>query len=72
VPLNSSLQANVQPAAAALTVSPNVAAALTELVSITLIVRLELPAAVGVPEMTPVEEFSVNPAGNTPVVTDQV
>ena len=30
----------------------------------------KLPAAVGVPESTPVEEFNVSPVGRVPVVTE--
>ena len=40
--------------------------------SVSVIVKLELPRAVGVPLMAPVEELSVRPAGNVPVVTAQV
>jgi hypothetical protein len=31
-------------------------------------VKEEVPAVVGVPEITPVEAFKLNPAGNEPVV----
>ena len=34
--------------------------------------KLNVPAVVGVPEMTPVEELSVNPLGKLPEVIDQV
>jgi hypothetical protein len=36
--------------------------------SATLIVKLELPAVVGVPAITPVLPVSDNPAGNVPLV----
>ena len=42
------------------------------LLSVTETVKLEVPEAVGVPEMTPVEGASVTPAGRLPAVTDQV
>jgi hypothetical protein len=35
-------------------------------------VRLALPAADGVPEITPVDPFRVNPAGNDPELIDHV
>jgi hypothetical protein len=35
-------------------------------------VKEEVPAVVGVPEITPVEAFKLNPAGNEPVVILQV
>ena len=37
-----------------------------------LTVNVELPADVGVPEITPVEEFRLNPDGRDPELTDQV
>jgi len=40
--------------------------------SVTVTVKVNVPAADGVPEITPVDEFKVNPAGRLPVVTDQV
>ena len=40
------------------------------LASVTLIVKLDVPAAVGVPDRTPVEEFRVMPAGRLPLLTD--
>jgi len=40
--------------------------------SLTVAVKFAVPLAVGVPEITPVEEFRVNPAGRPPDVTDQV
>jgi hypothetical protein len=36
--------------------------------SVTFTVKLELPAVVGVPDITPVLEFSDNPAGNVPLL----
>ena len=39
--------------------------------SVTSAVKLALPAAVGVPEMTPVEAARPSPAGRVPVVIDQ-
>jgi hypothetical protein len=33
---------------------------------------LKLPGAVGVPEMAPVEEFRVRPAGKVPLATENV
>ena len=35
-------------------------------------VKLEVPAVVGVPVIAPVEALSDSPAGNDPVVMDQV
>ena len=40
--------------------------------SVTCMVKLTVPATVGVPEMTPVEALRLNPAGNEPIDTDQV
>ena len=40
--------------------------------SVTLMVKLEVPPAVGVPASTPVEAPSVIPAGSVPALTDQV
>jgi hypothetical protein len=40
--------------------------------SVAVTVNVTDPADVGVPEITPVAEFRVNPAGNDPVVTAQV
>jgi hypothetical protein len=40
--------------------------------SLTPTVKVELPAAVGVPEITPVLALRVNPAGKLPVLTLQV
>ena len=39
------------------------------LASVTLIVKVEVPDAVGVPEIAPVEAFSVSPAGSEPLLT---
>ena len=63
------------PAAAGLIVSDTVAVLVCTglLASVTLKVRaVPVTAAVGVPVMTPVEVFNVNPAGNAPLVSDQV
>ena len=40
--------------------------------SVTLTVKLELPAPVGVPVMAPVVALRESPPGNEPAVTDQV
>ena len=40
------------------------------LASVTLTVKLDVPAAVGVPDSTPVEAFRVIPAGSVPALTD--
>ena len=40
--------------------------------SCTCTVKVEVPAVVGVPEITPVELVKVSPAGKLPDVTDQV
>jgi len=40
--------------------------------SLTVIVKLDVPPAVGVPEITPVEAFRLNPAGSAPELTDHV
>jgi hypothetical protein len=62
-------------------VNPGTTAATTEMVrlavavsgvvseSATPMVKLEVPAAVGVPEITPVLALSVKPAGRLPVLT---
>jgi hypothetical protein len=42
------------------------------LLSLTVTVKLKVPVAVGVPEMTPLPPASVNPAGRLPEVIDQV
>jgi hypothetical protein len=43
-----------------------------ELASVTCTVKLLVPEPVGVPLITPVEEFNVNPDGRLPDVIDQV
>ena len=43
-----------------------------ELESVTLTVKLEVPAAVGVPEIEPVAAVSVRPAGSEPEVMLQL
>ena len=43
--------------------------ALLLLASVTLTVKDEVPDAVGVPEIAPVEAFSVSPAGSEPLLT---
>ena len=40
------------------------------LASVTLIVKFDVPAAVGVPDSSPVEAFRVIPAGRLPPLTD--
>lgn len=40
--------------------------------SVTLILKVEEPEAVGVPEIMPVEEFIVRPAGSVPTLIDHV
>ena len=42
------------------------------LLSVTLTVKLDVPSAVGVPEITPVDADSVNPAGSFPELIDQL
>jgi hypothetical protein len=42
------------------------------LLSLTATVKLNVPLAVGVPEITPLLELSVNPAGRLPELIDQV
>ena len=41
-------------------------------VSFTCTVKVEVPALVGVPEITPVELAKLSPVGRLPDVTDQV
>jgi hypothetical protein len=55
---------------AATTVKGHVPVATTPLASVTLIVNV--PAAVGVPVMAPVEAFRVRPAGKAPVAIENV
>ncbi len=43
-----------------------------ELLSVTVTVKLEVPLAAGVPEITPVDAESASPAGRLPEVTDQL
>ena len=40
--------------------------------SVTLMEKLNDPAVVGVPLICPIEAFNERPAGNAPVLTDQV
>jgi hypothetical protein len=40
--------------------------------SATFKLKVEAPEAVGVPEMVPVEEFKLSPAGNLPTLIDHV
>jgi hypothetical protein len=44
--------------------------AVRELASVTFTVKLLVPAAVGVPEITPVLLFKPNPLGSVPVTSD--
>ncbi len=46
--------------------------AVTAKVSVTVTVKLSVPACVGDPEIVPVVAFSVRPGGNAPVLFDQV
>ena len=46
--------------------------AVSELASVTCTVKLAVPVAVGVPEMVPVLDARVNPAGKLPERIDQV
>ena len=57
---------------APLTVRLSDLAAISELASVTCTVKLVVPMAVGVPEITPVLEARLSPAGNAPTETDQV
>jgi len=50
----------------------NTADAVACLLSVTWIVKVEVPAVVGVPLITPVVAFNVRTGGKVPVVTDQV
>jgi len=56
--------------AGALIVIDNAAVAEPDALSVTLTVKLEEPAVVGVPEMVPPER--VKPAGSVPLATDHV
>jgi len=53
-----------------LTIKDSGAVADTEALSVTLTVKLDGPAVVGVPEIVPPERLS--PAGSDPLATDQV
>ena len=53
-------------------IASEVAVCTGALTSVTLNVRTLLAWAVGVPEIKPVVEFSVRPAGNTPEATCQL
>jgi hypothetical protein len=46
--------------------------ALAALLSVTCIVKFEVPGLVGVPEITPVDGARDNPAGKVPALIDQV
>jgi hypothetical protein len=46
--------------------------AVAELASVTCTVKLLVPVPVGVPEITPVLEASISPAGKVPTVIDQL
>jgi len=43
-----------------------------ELLSVTVTVKLEVPLAEGVPEITPVDDERASPAGRLPEVIDQL
>ena len=60
----------LMPSGGALMASDNVALAEPEALSVTLTVKLDGPAAVGVPEIVLPEMF--NPAGSDPLATDHV
>ena len=55
-----------------LIVSDRALVAVAPLASVTWAVKLEVPVAVGVPLITPVEEFKDRPAGRLPTVTAHV
>ena len=59
-------------AGAAMMISVVAWVALCPLASVTLIVKLDVPTAVGVPDRVPVDEPRVIPAGSVPLLTDQV
>ena len=40
--------------------------------AVTVMVNVDVPVAVAVPEISPVEEASVSPAGSVPLAIDQV
>jgi hypothetical protein len=54
------------------TVMPSVFVATRELASVTCTVKVLVPVPVGFPEITPVLEANVNPAGKLPTVMDHV
>ena len=56
----------------ALTVILWLCVAVSRLASVTCTVKLDVPVPVGVPLISPLELFSVSPAGNEPVLIDQV
>jgi hypothetical protein len=49
-----------------------VVSAVPEVESVTVAVKLKVPAAIGVPVIEPVPELSVNPEGSAPVVIEKV
>ncbi len=51
-------------------VMPSVFVATRELASVTCTVKVLVPVPVGVPEITPVLDANVNPAGKLPTVMD--
>lgn len=57
---------------AALTAIDKALVAVLEPESVTLTVKLEVPAAVGVPVIAPLEAFRLSPAGKVPVARDQL
>ena len=57
---------------AALIVTVNALVALTWLLSVTCMVKLEGPEVVGVPLICPAAEFNTRPAGKAPTLTVQV
>jgi hypothetical protein len=57
---------------AGLTVKVNDLLAVAALTSVTLMVKLKLPAVVGVPLICPVAEFSARPVGKAPAVTVEI
>src|SRR6185369_10603622 len=73
VPSNSSLHTSVQPLlpAAASIVTRKVAVAVREPASVTVMTGDVVVAVVGVPEITPVLEFSARPAGSEPPLNVQ-
>jgi hypothetical protein len=53
-------------------VMPRAFVATRELASVTCTVKVLVPVPVGVPEITPVLDANVNPAGRLPTVMDHV